>query len=122
MLLHIFPRSTRWSTSRCRADGRFSFRHAAVDAGVAPPPSGGYRVEWSSFDNTTGQSRSLGPASTSPQTQVPTPGLLPPATDAFVRIQVAAVDPAPAAWTRPASVYFRRTGDGWKLVGVEKLP
>ena len=102
-------------------DGRFSFRHAAVDAGVAMPPPGGYRVEWASFDNTTGESRSLGPPATFSQTEVQAPGLLPPAANAFVRIEVAAVEPAPVAWTRPASVYFRRAGDGWKLVGVEKL-
>ncbi len=103
-------------------DGRFSFRHAAVDAGVATPPAGGYRVEWSSVDNATGESRSLGPAARSPKKQLPAPGLLPTAVGAFVRIQVAAVEPAPAAWTRPVSVYYRRTGDGWTLVGVEKIP
>ena len=42
-------------------DGRFSFRNAAVDAGVATTPAGGYRVEWSSFDNATGERAIAGP-------------------------------------------------------------
>ena len=103
-------------------DGRFGFRNAAVDAGVSPPPAGGYRVEWSSFDNVTGESRPMAPAATAAQLHMAAPGLLPPDAGAFVRIQIAAVEPAPSTWTRPASVYFRRAGDGWTLVGLEKLP
>ncbi len=103
-------------------DGRFAFRDAAVAAGVATPSPAGYRIGWASFDNATGESRAIGPSTTEVQMQAPAPGSLPPAPDAFVRIQVAAIEPAGTASTRPASVYFRRTPDGWKLVGVERSP
>jgi hypothetical protein len=103
-------------------DGRFSFRDAAVDAGVATAPAGGYRVEWSVFDNATGVARSIGPVATSPQTTVPATGLLPQDAGAFVRVRVEGAAPAPAAWLRPADGYFRRTANGWQLVGLEKSP
>jgi hypothetical protein len=103
-------------------EGRLSFRNAAVEAGIATPPARGYRLEWSAFDNLTGEARLIGPVADSLHTQLATPGLLPPAVGALVRIRAAAIDPAPAAWQRPADAYFRRLPQGWALVGLDKLP
>ena len=102
-------------------DGRLSFSNAAATAGVAPSTVE-YRVEWAAFDNTTGEARPIGPASSSRETSFPAPGLLPQATGAFVRIRAAAVNPAPAGWIIPADAYFRRSPQGWTLAGLEKRP
>jgi hypothetical protein len=103
-------------------DGRLSFNNAAVSAGVAEPPAGGYLVEWAAFDNATGDTRAIGAATTSSQTVRPAPGLLPEDAGAMIRIRAAAVAPAPAPWLTPADAYFRRTPQGWTLVGLDKLP
>ena len=50
------------------------------------------------------------------------PVSLPSEAGAFLKIDVAAVDPARTSWAIPLSVYFRRADGGWKLVGLERLP
>jgi hypothetical protein len=103
-------------------EGRLVFRNAAVDAGVAPAPPGGYRANWFEFDNATGQGPSLGPATTSASTEMSAPRPLPSPIGSYVRVQVSAVEPAPEEWTRPVDAYFRRTAGGWSLVGLERIP
>ena len=51
-----------------------------------------------------------------------TPLGLPGDVGAFVRVDLSAVDPPHDSWTVPIEVYFRRTADGWKLVGLERMP
>jgi hypothetical protein len=39
-----------------------------------------------------------------------------------VRAQIAAINPPDTRASVPVDVYFRRTSNGWTLVGVERLP
>jgi hypothetical protein len=95
---------------------RLTFGNAAVDAGVSPVPVG-YRAIWSNFDNNTGQATLIGTTegATSP---LGTPNL--PAAG-FIKVDISAVG-APEPWLRPVSVYFRKKGADWTLVGLERLP
>jgi hypothetical protein len=102
------------------ASGGLTFTNAAVKAGVAQEPTGGYSVSWSSFDNTTGETKSLRSDSIG-QTErveaVPNLG----GDGAYVKIQIKAMA-GTDAWQKPVDVYFRNTGGEWKLVGVERMP
>jgi hypothetical protein len=101
-------------------DGRLSFANAASAAGVAAPPSGGYRVRWARFDNDTGTATPIGETAIAPGERAVAPGPLPDGASAFVRVEVTSVAPAHAEWA-PASASFRRTGSGWTLVGLSRL-
>jgi len=48
-----------------------AFENAAVAAGVAPAPTGGYLVRWSRFDNTTGDATEIAPPSVVASVPVP---------------------------------------------------
>jgi hypothetical protein len=102
--------------------GILTFSNAAVQARVSPEPKGGYRAEWFVFNNTTGESNPLGVSATSSGLRIEAPGLLPSGVGSFVRIDVSAVDPPYPSWAVPVHLYFKRTMDGWKLVGLERLP
>jgi hypothetical protein len=99
-----------------------SFENAAVAAGVAPAPAGGYLVRWSRFDNSTGDTKELAQPSVVARAPVPAPVGLPNEPGSYLKAQVSAVQPPHAAWATPTDVYFRRTPAGWKLVGVTRQP
>jgi hypothetical protein len=99
--------------------GRLTFENAAVDAGVALPPRGGYRVSWARFDNVTESLSPLGDTVAGDDGRVDTPRPLPQTPGAFVCVQVAFVEPTFDTWT-PMRAYFRRTADGWTLIGLDR--
>jgi hypothetical protein len=101
------------------ADGVLTFKNAAVDARFATPP-GGYRIVWSVFDNATGESNPIGPPATVATTRADAPSGLPTAAGSFVRVSLSAVDPPNPSWTVPIEAYFKRSSDGWTLVGLER--
>jgi hypothetical protein len=105
---------------RLDAAGRLAFSNAAVDAGFAQVPTA-YRAAWSRFDNATGQASPIG-ETRGTTTAMSAPGGVPAATGSFVEIAISAETADRPAWQQPVHAYFRRTADGWKLVGFERLP
>ena len=103
------------------ASGTLSFRNAAVAAGVATAPAS-YEVAWFTFDNTTGTATPIGQPVSSTREQANAPSGVPTGADAFVRVDIKAVNPPHPSWATPVQAYFQRTTAGWSLVGFERLP
>ena len=47
---------------------------------------------------------------------------LPAATGSFILVEISADSKEHEAWRRPVRTYFRLDADGWKLVGLERMP
>ena len=101
-------------------NNRLSFENAAVAADVAKAPEV-YRASWFQFDNATGESRPLS-ETTSATTTIDAPRGLPTAAGSFILVEISADSKEHEAWRRPVRTYFRLDGDGWKLVGLERMP
>lgn len=98
-------------------DGTLSFRNIAVDALAASPPTE-YRVRWHTLDNATGATTPLGDPA--PFTGLQTPAPAAARSASFVMAELTAVHPRFAGWSTPLRACFRRQGDGWQLVGLER--
>jgi hypothetical protein len=105
---------------RVDANGALTIENAAVAAGVAAAPSA-YHASWFNFDNATGQTQAIAQTQ-STTTTIEAPRGLPAATGRFVAVDISADSEAHPTWRQPIRTYFRRTGEGWKLVGLERLP
>jgi hypothetical protein len=102
------------------AAGRFSFANAAQQTGAETRHVSEYRVRWYRFDNNTGASTWGGEVTTDqPSAVLSEIGRTP---TEFLKVAVAAAAAPHESWTKPVDVYFRRSGGGWTLVGVERLP
>jgi hypothetical protein len=102
-------------------EGALSFENAAVRAGVATEPEQGYIVHWAAFDNTTGETRALGSPTATRVGQSQAPVALPSSPGSFVKVEIAAAAPGHPAWVVPVEAFFRRSANGWTLVGFERL-
>jgi hypothetical protein len=102
------------------SDSVLTFRNAAVDAGVADRPAGGYRLEWFRFDNATGTKTALDAVTTAPDLRSTAPTSIPAAAGEFVLVRISCVG-GRASWEQPVDVYFRRAAAGWSLVGIERM-
>jgi hypothetical protein len=102
--------------------GALTFENPAVRAGIAETPKGGYTATWSRFDNATGDAQPIGSPAIITSERLQAPAGLPSGVGGYLKVSVAAVEPAHAAWAQPVDVYFRSAGSGWQLVGVERVP
>ena len=102
--------------------GVLTFANAAVQTKVAKAPEAGYAITWSRFDNDTSTATAIGNGTATAEGRGQAPAGLPTATGAFVKVEISANVPAHPAWSAPAAAYFRRTGEGWLLVGFERMP
>ncbi len=102
------------------SSGLLTFGNAAEQAGFAAAPEN-YKATWSSFDNSTGQSAHIA-ETTSRDRRMQAPPGLPPTPGGYIKIELSSVSASHPAWAQPISIYFRRQADGWKLVGLERMP
>jgi hypothetical protein len=105
---------------RLDAGGRLTFSNAATDAGVATGTAS-YRAAWARFDNATGNAQPIAETQ-SATTMMQAPAGLPTAPGSFIQVEISADTAAYPTWKRPIRTHFRREADGWKLVGLERLP
>jgi hypothetical protein len=110
--------------ARLSSDGVLTFENAAVDAGVAKPPTQ-YRFTLSRFDNATGvatpQIEGGVTAGTSGKVEGPLRVDAPKVLDApFVQVSVSTIHPDYPAWSKPVTFTFRRTDAGWETVGLDR--
>ena len=103
------------------ASGELTFENAAEKAGVAKPAER-YSVQWSRFDNDASQHVPFGPEVTSTTTRVQAPADLLAPRPEFVAARLRAHHTEFPAWSQPLMAYFRRSADGWTLVGLERNP
>jgi hypothetical protein len=80
-----------------------------------------YRAAWSRFDNATSVTTPFGQTESATAAMTAPPGL-PANSGSFIEVDVSADSPAHPTWAQPIKTYFRRTSDGWALVGLERMP
>jgi hypothetical protein len=72
------------------------------------------------FDNVTGETKAL--STTQGQTMsLDPPAGLPTTPGSYLQIDLSAEIATQPAWKEPITTHFRRTGQGWTLVGLERM-
>ncbi len=103
------------------AAGELTFANAAEKAGVGKAAER-YTVQWSRFDNAAGTHEDAGPEQKLSQPRAEAPASLLSARPDYVSVRLRAFHADHPGWSHPLVAYFRKTGDGWTLVGLERNP
>jgi hypothetical protein len=105
---------------RLDANGGLTVGNAAAAAGVANG-AGTYRAAWMRFDNATGATSKISDTQ-STSTSIEAPANLPAAPGSYIQVDLSIDSDLYPTWRRPVRAWFRRTTDGWTLVGLDRLP
>lgn len=101
------------------SQGRLTFRNVAADTRRAAPAQA-YRAQWARFDNATGTTTPVGGEQTATALSFDAPAEA--LSGPFVQVDLSSESATHPAWAAPVTVRFRKTGDGWTLVGVIRTP
>ena len=99
--------------------GALTFDNASEKAGAGAAAER-YTIQWSQFDNAAGTHRDVGAEQTVTTTKAEAPPALLSARPEYIAAVIRAHHRNYAAWSQPVTVYFRRAGDGWSLVGLDR--
>jgi hypothetical protein len=100
-------------------DGTLSFENASEKAGVGPAAER-YTIQWSQFDNAADTHRNVGTEETIATTSAKAPATLMSARPDYVAARIRAYHRDHPFWAQVLVAYFRKTGDAWSLVGLER--
>ena len=103
---------------RLDRDGTLTFENAALETAVDTPPTS-YTVTWRAFDNTLGEATGAGVTVDvrSPLASAPS-ALLSGAQ--FISASVQTIHPEYPHWKTPVTFTFRRAGNEWQAVGIDR--
>jgi hypothetical protein len=101
--------------------GELTFENAAQKAGVGPAAER-YTIQWSSFDNASSTHKDVGSEQLATSLKAQAPQDLLSARPAYLAALVRAFHADHPAWSQPLMLYFRRAGESWSLVGLERNP
>jgi hypothetical protein len=99
-------------------NGRMTFKNASVDLKFASPADE-YRIRWARFDNNTGTTEDVGDAVVTKEPAAMLPSALREAQ--YVRAIVTSHQSQQLNWVHPVHVFFRKQGNSWKTVGLERI-
>jgi hypothetical protein len=103
------------------AGGELTFENAAEKAGVAKAADR-ITLQWSRFDNAAATHQPHGDEQTATGPRAQMPAALLSSRPEYVSARLRAHHPDYPDWAQTVVVYFRRAGDGWSLVGLERNP
>jgi hypothetical protein len=90
-----------------------------VRAGVASAAER-YTVQWSQFDNGGGVHKNIGAEQSVTDTRAQAPDELMTGKAEYVAATLRGYNTSHPGWQEPLVLYFRRSSDGWTLVGLER--